>query len=217
MTRLRHGRIGLALHQLSREEGPALLLLHALYESSRGWGDLPRHWPGAVYGVDFSGHGDSDRIRGGAYIAEILLGDADAALAHIGPAAVAGAGIGAYVALLLAGTRRDQVPAACLMPGAGLAGGGHRPDFSAPFAVPIAAAAENRDGETDPFLRLLESDVRPTEYATRFAAATRKLLMVELAGDAPPWWRATQRTAATQTVDSNPVAAIESLAAACSR
>jgi pimeloyl-ACP methyl ester carboxylesterase len=105
-----------------------LLLLHALYESSRSWGDLPQHWSGPVYGLDFSGHGDSDRIRGGAYLAEMLIGDADVALAHVGSTALAGAGIGAYVAVLLAGARPEQVPAALLLPGAGLTGGGATPE-----------------------------------------------------------------------------------------
>lgn len=217
MTDLRHGRIKLALHSLSAGEGPKLLLLHALYDSSRNWGQLPEYWPGPVYGLDFSGHGESDRVAGGAYYAELLLADADAALAHIGPAAVAGAGIGAYVALLLAGARPDQVAAALLLPGAGLAAGGDWPDFSKPFAVPIAAAEADGNGELDPFLRVLESDVRPTEYVARFAAAARRLLMVPLVGDVPPWWAAALRAAGAKAVDPSPVAAIKELAAALSK
>jgi pimeloyl-ACP methyl ester carboxylesterase len=214
MTDLQHGRVKLALHPLSQSEGPTLLLLHALYDSSRTWGDLPRHWPGPVYGLDFSGHGESDRIKGGAYYAELLLGDADVALANIGATAVAGAGVGAYVALLLAGARPELVPAALLLPGAGLRGGGDWPDFSAPFAVSMAAA--NTDGATehDPFLRVLESDVRPTEYVARFAAAARKLLLVNLVEDGPPWWTATLQAAAVERVDTSPITAIERLAAA---
>jgi pimeloyl-ACP methyl ester carboxylesterase len=214
MTHLQHGRVRLALHQLSQEEGPTLLLLHALYESSRSWGDLPQHWPGAVYGLDFSGHGESDRIRGGAYFAEILMGDADVALAHIGPAAIAGAGIGAYVALLLAGARPDQVPAALLLPGAGLAGGGADPDYTAPFAVPIAAASADGGGETDPFLRLLESDVRPPDYAGRFASAARRLFLVE-DSTPPPWWSEVARSASAEQAPPNPNQALKLLGSAC--
>jgi pimeloyl-ACP methyl ester carboxylesterase len=201
---------------LAAGEGPTLLLLHALYESSQHWGDLPRHWRGAVYSLDFSGHGDSDRIRGGAYVAETLLGDADVALAHVGPAAVAGAGIGAYVALLLAGARPEQVPAALLLPGAGLFGGGDQPDYGTPFAASFAAAGADGRSKHDPFLRVLESDVRPTDYVTRFAAAARKLLMAKLSTPVPPWWAAAQQVVAVETVDSNPVVAIGGLASTLS-
>jgi pimeloyl-ACP methyl ester carboxylesterase len=217
MTNLQHGRINLALHPLGEGDGPALLLLHALYDSSRNWGDLPRRWPGPVYGLDFSGHGESDRISGGAYYAELLLGDADLALAHIGPAAVVGAGIGAYVALLLAGARPEHVPAALLLPGAGLRGGGDWPDFSAPFAVPLAAADADGGGEHDRFLRVLESDVRPTEYAARFAAAARKLLMAKLVDDVPQWWAAALQAGSVEQVDSSPLVALERLRGALSK
>jgi pimeloyl-ACP methyl ester carboxylesterase len=216
MIDLQHGRIRLALHPLTAGEGPNLLLLHALYGSSRDWGELAQHWPGPVYGVDFSGHGESERVHGGAYYAELLLGDADAALAHIGPAAVAGAGIGAYVALLLAGARPDQVPAALLLPGAGLAGGGDWPDFSKPFAVPIAAANAEGSGEHDPFLRVLESDVRPTEYVARFAVAARKLLLAKIAEEVPDWWAATLRADAVEQVEPTPAVALGRLIAALS-
>jgi pimeloyl-ACP methyl ester carboxylesterase len=211
---LRHGRVELALHQLSEKGGPTLLLLHALHESSRDWGDLPRHWPGAVFGLDFSGHGGSDRIRGGAYVAEVLLGDADVALAHLGAAAVVGAGIGAYVALLLAGTRSDQVPAALLLPGAGLAGGGADPNYEAPFAAPIAAASAGGRGARDPFLCLLESDVRPPDYARRFASTARRLLLVEPANP-PPWWREVASSASAERATSNRREALQRLAYAC--
>lgn len=214
MIHLQHGRVRLALHRLTGGDGPRLLLLHALYESSRSWGELPRQWPGAVYALDFSGHGDSERIRGGAYCAETLLGDADVALAHVGEAAVAGAGIGAYLAVLLAGARPEEVPATLLLPGAGLAGGGAEPEYEAPFAVPLAAAsADGRDGN-DPFLRMLESDVRPPEYVGRFARAARKLLLADDPNPAP-WWAEVARSAAAERVASNPREALQRLASAC--
>ena len=62
-------------------------------------------WPGPVWALDFTGHGASTVPRGGGYTAEVLMADADAALAHLGPATVLGRGLGAYVALLLAGAR----------------------------------------------------------------------------------------------------------------
>ena len=45
----------------------------------------------------------------GGYTAEVADGDADAALAELGPATVVGRGLGAYVALLLSGARADNV------------------------------------------------------------------------------------------------------------
>lgn len=106
---LRHGKITLALHQLRRavdeRRGP-LLLLHGLGESTPG--EVPQHlaaWTGAIYGLDFTGHGQSTTPAGGGYTCEVLMADADAALAHLGPCTLLGRGLGAYVALLLAGAR----------------------------------------------------------------------------------------------------------------
>src|SRR5262249_28271494 len=89
VMRLRHGRISLELHELAQRHGPPLLLLHALFASSDDWGEAPALWPGPVYALDFSGHGRSDWITGGSYYPEQLAGDADAALQHLGRAAVA--------------------------------------------------------------------------------------------------------------------------------
>ena len=127
--RVTHARTALELHELSQRDGPALLLLHALGGSSADWSEVPALWPGRVYALDFSGHGRSEWVRGGVYLPELLAGDADTAIAEVGAAAIAGAGIGAYVALLLAGGRRASVPAALLLPGRGLEGGGAAPDF----------------------------------------------------------------------------------------
>src|SRR5262245_30656056 len=124
VMRLQHARTALELHELSGRNGPALLLLHALGGSGSDWSEVPALWPGRVYALDFCGHGRSEWMSGGVYLPEILIGDADVALAHIGVAAIAGAGIGAYAAALLAGGRRKHVPAALLLPGHGLDGGG---------------------------------------------------------------------------------------------
>ena len=84
-----------------------LLLLHGLGERSRC--HVFAGWPGPVYGLDFTGHGASTIPAGGGYSAEILLADADAAVRHLGEVTVAGRGLGAYVALLLAGPARAVV------------------------------------------------------------------------------------------------------------
>ena len=55
------------------------------------------------------------------------MGDADVALAHLGAATVLGRGLGAYVALLIAGARPHLVRGAVLCDGPGLAGGGIGP------------------------------------------------------------------------------------------
>jgi len=188
--RIVHGRVDLELHSLTQAEGTPLLLLHELYGSSADWSSAEIRWQGPVHALDFSGHGRSGRLRGGAYMPEMLLADADTALAHLGSAVLAGRGLGAYIALLLAGARRDDVPAALLMGGRGLAGGGEEPGFGSDvFARYLAPARESPPG-ADRRVHVLEVDVRPRDYAERFARAARKLLLVEDGNALPPWWEA---------------------------
>src|SRR5690606_27342787 len=128
VTRLQHGRVTLALHHLSDGEGRPLLLLHGLGERTPD--AVPERlagWPGPVVGLDLTGHGASDVPAGGGYYCEALMGDVDAALAHLGPCTVRGRGLGAYVALLIAGARPTLVRGAVLADGPGLAGGGPNP------------------------------------------------------------------------------------------
>jgi len=101
---LTHNKVRLALHELrASDAGRPLLLLHGLGESSFDHVPVWAHdWPGAVHALDFTGHGGSTVPLGGGYAAEILLADADAALAALGECTVVGRGLGAYVALLLA-------------------------------------------------------------------------------------------------------------------
>jgi pimeloyl-ACP methyl ester carboxylesterase len=186
--------VSIALHALCERSGPALLCLHALGGSGADFEAAARHWPGPVYALDFSGHGRSEPLRGGGYHPELLAGDADAALARIGPARLVGVGLGAYVALLLAGARRDAVDRALLLPGAGLAGGGPAPDHESDthghwteFGPPLPAC--------DPAVRRLERDVRPPDYALGFAQAAHRLLLGEDRGARPPWWMAIRASA----------------------
>jgi pimeloyl-ACP methyl ester carboxylesterase len=203
--RIKHGRIHLELHELAQRDGLPLLLLHALFGSSADWGEAPGLWPGPVFALDFAGHGQSESIVGGAYYPELLVGDADVALGHIGRAAIVGAGVGAYVALLLAGARRDNVPAAVLLPGAGLAGGGALPDFHREFPQ-LALTARLPDG-CDPMVQSMERDVRPVDYAESFAHAARRLLLVEDGEPRPPWWEAARRSASARVIQCDlPVA-----------
>ncbi|GIW12959.1 MAG: hypothetical protein KatS3mg062_0398 [Tepidiforma sp.] len=162
---LQHNRVRLALHTLRSGDGPRLLLLHALGDRSPE--RLPAEfepWPGAVFALDFTGHGSSSVPAGGGYTAEVLMGDADVALAAIGPATVVGRGLGGYIALLLAGARPAQVRGIAVLDGAGLAGGGDTPGPAVVRGVPGALSAP------DPFALVeLGSDLRPRPYVRRFA------------------------------------------------
>jgi pimeloyl-ACP methyl ester carboxylesterase len=162
---LQHARAELALHELRGGAGPALLLLHGLAERSphRAPAYLDE-WPGSVYALDFVGHGASTVPHGGGYTAEMLLADADTALRHLGGATVLGRGLGAYVALLLAGARPDAVRGAILFDGPGILGGGTGPGPSV-----VAAVDDSAPAPPDPFaLAELSRDLRPPDYATSF-------------------------------------------------
>ena len=163
---LRHGKVTLALHGLRADAtGRALLLLHG--RGLRSPAAVPKHvatWPGPIWALDFTGHGASSVPRGGGYSVELLMADADAALAHHGSVTLLGNGLGAYVALLLAGARPQQVRGAVLCDGPGLAGGGPRPVTPA-VVGPVGAL----DATPDPFALIeLARDVRPPDYATSF-------------------------------------------------
>ncbi|MCC6640116.1 MAG: alpha/beta hydrolase [Deltaproteobacteria bacterium] len=167
-----HGKVRLALHELRGGLGRALLLLHGLGERSPS--ALPPEtsaWPGPVLALDFTGHGQSTVPAGGGYTAEILMADADAALAQLGAATLMGRGIGAYVALLLAGARPLAVRGAILRDGAGLAGGGPRPGGSH-----IPAIEPDPVVPPDPFaVAELSRDIRPPDYASSFARQAAQL------------------------------------------
>lgn len=183
-----HNQVKVALHTLREPPGPKLLLLHALGEHSPA--AVPTEfeaWPGPVYALDFTGHGASTVPAGGGYTAEVLMADVDAALSMTGPATVAGRGLGAYIALLIAGARPALVNGAILLDGAGLAGGGQRPGPIMVRGVP------GRPTAPDPFALVeLASDIRPPDYVARFAelAAERSghETAVYVCGKARPDW-----------------------------
>ena len=168
---IRHGKIELALHRvrdgLDGDDHRALLLLHGLGERTpdAAPGSVEQ-WPGPIWGLDFTGHGESSVPVGGGYTAEILLADADHALRRLGSATVVGRGLGSWIAMLLAGAHPDAVRGAVLTDGPGLIGGGVQP--GSPFV--IEPPAEVGSGESpDPFALVeLARDVRPPDYAARF-------------------------------------------------
>jgi pimeloyl-ACP methyl ester carboxylesterase len=234
VTMLTHVRVQLALHELRAGVGRPLLLLHGLGERTP---DAVPHaalaWPGPVFGLDLTGHGRSSRTVGGGYTAEVLMADVDAALAHLGPATVLGRGLGAYVALLIAGARPTLVRGAVLADGPGLAGGGpapHSPVVVAPPGVEAGdeagdAAARSGsvgDAEVDPArpdpwaLVELARDVRPDDYATTYVRQAVELSGLDepLAVAAvvrPPWLAAV--AAEPGVVNEDVVAALARFAA----
>jgi pimeloyl-ACP methyl ester carboxylesterase len=188
---LRHNKVELALHELRAGSGHPLLHLHGLAERTPS--SVPAHlaaWPGPVWGLDLSGHGDSGVAIGAGYFCEALMGDVDIAIAELGPVTIYGRGLGAYVGLLAAGGRAEDVRGAILADGPGLAGGGPSP--SSP-AVPSAVGPPPPGGNPDPWaLYELTRDVRPPDYAATFArqASTRSGLETAIAVvgvNRPPW------------------------------
>jgi pimeloyl-ACP methyl ester carboxylesterase len=165
VTTLTHNRVELALHTLREGTGTTLLLLHGLGERSpERVPDAVAAWPGPVTALDFTGHGASTLPVGGGYTAEIVMADADAALHHLGEATIVGRGLGAYVALLIAGARAERVRGAVLADGPGVSGGP-----SVPTSQPVFSL-ERVDTTPDPYaLAELGRDLRPPDYATAFS------------------------------------------------
>jgi pimeloyl-ACP methyl ester carboxylesterase len=219
---LTHVHVQLALHQLRDGDGAhhPLLVLHGLGERT------PTHppafateWVGPVFGLDFTGHGRSSRTRSGGFTCEALMADADVALAELGTATVAGRGLGAYVALLIAGARPTSVRGAVLADGPGLAGGGPAPQspmlLPTPQPVPTHGDGTPLDpGRPDPFALLeLARDVRPGDYAATYVRQAVQFSELETpisvaAVVRPPW---------LETVVAEPGVVVETVAAALRR
>ena len=163
---LTHNRVQLALHCLREGDGSTLLVLHGLGE--RAPAAAPAYldpWTGPVFALDFTGHGASTVPRGGGYTAEVLMGDADIALAATGAATVLGRGLGAYVALLIAGARPDLVHGAILADGPGISGGS-----SGPGSPHVPYVDRDAHAPPDPYaMAELSRDIRPPDYASTFA------------------------------------------------
>jgi len=159
-----HVRRQLALHELREGSGHPLLILHGLGERSPTVApSITQGWSGPVFALDFTGHGDSTLPAGGGYTCEALMSDADAALAEIGPSVVLGYGLGAYVGLLLFGSRPREIEGLVIADGTGFDGGGARPTSSKLLEVP---SDQLGDTTPDPWALLeLASDIRPPDYA----------------------------------------------------
>jgi pimeloyl-ACP methyl ester carboxylesterase len=193
-TDLQHNHLSLALWELRGGTGRPLLLLHGLGERTTPEAIAAvEAWPGPVHGLDFTGHGASDVPKGGGYYCEILMADADVALAalqrdgDVAGVTVVGRGLGGYVALLVAGARPDLVHGVVIADGPGLHGGGPGP------TSPMLFRPE-QDGSTPDPVALVElaTDVRPPDYARTFAWQASALAGLETAiavaaVNRPPW------------------------------
>lgn len=173
---LQHNKIALALHHLRAEPldpsvpSRTLLLLHGLGDRSPA--AVPRwaeSWPGPIAALDFTGHGASTVPSSGGYSPEMLMADVDQALAHLTDddpertITVLGRGLGAYVALQIAGARASQIHGAILTDGPGLAGGPTGPSSQSYFALEADGTAP------DPYALVeLGRDLRPGDYAVSF-------------------------------------------------
>jgi pimeloyl-ACP methyl ester carboxylesterase len=161
---LSHNKVRLALRELRGGTGRPLLLLHGLGEPPTtrvpAWADP---WAGPVHALDFTGHGDSTVPAGGGYSAEILLADADIALTALGQATVVGRGLGAYIALMLAGARPQLVRGAVLCDGPGLAGGAVGPTSQSFLNLPRCTTTPDHYALIE-----MSHDLRPPDYATQF-------------------------------------------------
>lgn len=193
MISLVHARVSLALHELRPVSNGVRPLLHLHALGLRSPGVVPKRlepWPGAVYALDFTGHGESTIPRAGGYTPETLIGDVDAAIEHLGtPVTLVGRGLGAYIALLVAGARSDAVTGAILCDGPGLGGGG-----PVPGTPTVVRVDPNAPVPPDPFaLAELSRDVRPPDYAVdfaRLAANTNRNPFAIVARARPPWLEA---------------------------
>ncbi len=188
ITYLTHNKISLALHELKAGEGTPLLVLHGLGESSAPPAEPWSNWSGPIFGLDFTGHGESTVPKGGGYTCEILLSDVDAALAELGPVTLLGRGLGAYVGLMVAGIRPQLVQGAILADGPGMHGGGGDMTSATWFV-----AADTSGQTPDPYAMFeLSNDVRPADYATNFvhlllAASDLEMPLSVVAKNRAPW------------------------------
>ena len=161
---LTHNKIQLALHLLRTGDGQPLLLLHGLGEHTPAVAPAwTQTWVGPVYGLDFTGHGATTVPMGGGYSAETMLADTDVALAHLGPCTIVGRGLGAYVALMIAGARPLLVRGAVLCDGPGLSGGATGPTSTSFHSVDPPYGAPDPNALID-----LSRDLRPPDYASLF-------------------------------------------------
>lgn len=178
---LTHVKAELALHCLREGQGRPLLLLHGLGEKSPS--ATPQEtdsWPGPVWALDFTGHGNSTVPIGGGYTAEMLMADVDIAIAHLGKVTILGRGLGGYVALLIAGARSQLVRGTIITDGPGLFGGANGGPGSAHILTVTNPPTQQARTTPDPFALIeLSTDIRPPDYASSFARMAAQMSGLE--------------------------------------
>lgn len=181
MIMLTHVKAELALHHLAEGEGRPLLLLHGLGECSpTSVPQIASGWPGPIWALDFTGHGESMVPIGGGYTSEMLMADVDIAIAHLGEVTILGRGLGGYVALLIAGARPSLVRGAIITDGPGLFGGPSSGPSSSHILTVSAPPQGPNSPSPDPFALIeLSTDIRPPDYATNFTRIAAQMSGLE--------------------------------------
>ena len=154
--------------------------LHGLGERSpAAVPDELASWPGPVVGARLHRARRVDVPAGGGYTCEILMADADAALAAPRPVPPCSAGASAPTSrLLIAGARPDLVRGAMLDDGPGPRRRRHEP--GTPFI--LHPAAVTAAATPDPYALLeLSHDLRPPDYAATFARQATTLSGLDVA------------------------------------
>ena len=108
--------LGLAYRESGPPDGPPLLFLHGLSASSATYDEVRTSVDAThrVFGLDFHGHGDSDRAPG-TYQVPNYGADVAAFIEWVGqPVALAGHSLGGAVATYLSGARPELVAGALL-------------------------------------------------------------------------------------------------------
>jgi len=199
---LRHNKIDLALWHLAQGAGGLpLLCLHGLGERTDSFTtSAASTWKGPVLGLDFAGHGASSTALGGGYSTDSLIWDVDAALDYIGESALLGRGLGAYIALLVAGMRPTAVRGTVLLDGPGLSDATTAPRPDHLIRVPVTT-------RPDPIaLAELLNEPRRPELARTFARQAALFSGLDpaiavVAASRPPWLAATIEVAGVAETD----------------
>ena len=205
--RTHHARAARAARE--RRRGPALLHLHGSAcvrrttcrsTSSRG--------PVAIYALDFTGHGDSTSPKGGGYTPELLMGDVDAAINHIGDVRRSSDAASARTSRC---SRRPRATTRCAARSCAT-GPACRVGARPPGRRPSSRVDPSAPVPPDPFaLAELSKDVRPPDYAVDFVrlvlAHTQTPNPIAVCAKARPEWL----TAVLDELGAAPVTIAEAL------
>jgi pimeloyl-ACP methyl ester carboxylesterase len=111
--------IDIVVHHHGLEEGPDLLLVHGLTDSSGGWAQAVAHWAGTyrVTTLDLRGHGDSPRFTPDqldGHPGELMVEDVLAVVSRLSRPVLVGHSLGGAVALAV-GARHPELVRALVL------------------------------------------------------------------------------------------------------